>query len=119
MKWFLTVLAFMLLVVPISYGASLNVSWDYDTAEAERVSEFRLYFSETAGGPYDLLLSIPKEENKATYTQTVPKDTLAKRVLYFVMRAYGPGGESDNSNEVMVDLRAPSVPFNLIINLVE
>lgn len=119
MKRLFLVIGLILMLATSAFGASLNASWDYDAIEAERVSEFRLYFSESAGGPYDLLLTIPKEENKTTYTQTVPKDTLAKRVLYFVMRAYGPSGESDNSNEVMVDLRQTSAPFNLIINLVE
>jgi hypothetical protein len=119
MKKTILMVLVLLFAIPAAALADLSAAWDYDLEAVSRVDRFRLYYSETAGGPYTALLDIEKVEDRTTYTAAIPRDALPDAMVYFVMTAENSAGESGYSNEASADLRTVPAPFNLLIELVD
>lgn len=103
---------------------------DLESADSEEVSviqkskntatKWDVYYSETSGGPYTLLDSVPATGNtRITAPLTVVPANQAKMV-YFVTVAFGQNDTfSDNSEEasVLIDRRVLNPPVNMQITV--
>ena len=120
-KIFFTV-ALILLAVPV-LAADSTITFGWDQSDVARVTGWRLYQSDTAGGPYtqagsDIIYDGTSTEFTSDYVLDVPAN--AETTYYFVVRAYNEYGESGNSNEVSktYNTQVPQPPFTLIIKVV-
>src|SRR3972149_1045072 len=79
---------------PSDNGNSINLSWTPSVSSG--ATEQRVYRSTTTGGPYNLVNTIP---NNTTSTYTDSTGLTNGTTYYYVIRAFGGGQESGNSNE--------------------
>ena len=105
-KLVLSVLVIMMTACS-AYAGTYTIEWD---ANAEAIDGYRLYTSEIAGGPYDVL---QEAGNVTTATTT---DMLAGNHC-FVLTAFKGELESGYSNEVcgVMPLTAPNI-IRLLVN---
>ena len=122
MKKLLTIFLICFVAVSIAYSAdnSLKFAWEHDGVD---VAFFRLYFSQTAGGPYTQLVDIPYTAGATQFVSTVPFTIPdgSDQTWYFVMTAIdASANESDNSNEasIRIDTAPPSNIMNLTVEIV-
>lgn len=104
---------------------TLSFSWTYDTTWLPKIEQWSLFTSDTAGGPYTLVVDIPYDPNAAPpYTTdvviAVPGGEVTK---YYVMTTHRPAANnsaaSGNSNEITVsiDKMPPKSPFELKVKV--
>jgi len=85
---------------------------------------WRLYQSETAGGPYTAVSpDIAFVSEQSEYTADMPIEVLGDQTttLYFVLTAFDTSGnESSYSNQVnaVIDFEAPGVPMTLTVTVI-
>src|SRR3972149_643473 len=79
---------------PSDNGNSINLSWTPSVSSG--ATEQRVYRSTTTGGPYNLVNTIL---NNTTSTYTDSTGLTNGTTYYYVIRAFGGGQESGNSNE--------------------
>jgi len=101
---------------------TLRLSWDYDVVESERIESWKLYQSNTTGGPYVLLLTLPKTANQETYQEVIPTTEMLGGKVYFVLTAYGNNTYEPEERESLyseeVSYTFPiNAPFNLILTI--
>src|SRR3990170_1460132 len=97
---------------PADDGLAIDLSWTPSTSTG--VTEQRLYRGTTTGGPYSLATTIA---NNTTSTFTDSTGLTNGTTYYYVVRAFGGGQESGNSNEanaVPSDNTAPVAPTSLV-----
>jgi len=114
---------FLLLEVPLYAQENITFAWEYDAVEAVHVTEWKLYQSNTTGGPYSLVpVSIMKIADQSAYQEVIPSTSLLKGQVFFVLTAYGDDTypiaerESGYSNEVNHTFSL-SQPYNLILTI--
>src|SRR3990170_2489431 len=96
---------------PADDGRAIDLSWTPSTSTG--VTEQRIYRATTTGGPYSLATTIT---NNTTSTYTDSTGLTNGTTYYYVIRAFGGGQESGNSNEanaVPSDNTAPVAPTGL------
>jgi hypothetical protein len=94
----------ILLLLPCAaFAQTVTFAWD-PHEEAAQLTGFHLWQSKTAGGPYSQIATFTPG---SITTGNIPKPGLGK--YYFVLTAYAPDVESDNSNEVNLVLK-PKAP---------
>lgn len=125
MKWFVWILIVNLHLVGFAYAGMVNLAWDY-TDEGQ--TGFRIYYGKisqasipapvnpngTDPRPYEQVIDIPEaagEEVRATSFSLQPG------VYYVRATAYGDSGESNFSNEVVVNV-SHSAPGNLRVTII-
>src|SRR4030067_394075 len=79
---------------PSDNGNSINLSWTPSVTGG--TTEQRIYRSVATGGPYSIVNTIP---NNTTSTYTDSTGLTNGTTYYYVVRAFGGGQESGNSNE--------------------
>src|SRR3990170_1226011 len=79
---------------PSDDGLAIDLSWTPSTSTG--VTEQRIYRGTTTGGPYSLATTIA---NNTTSTYTDSTGLTNGTTYYYVIRAFGGGQESGNSNE--------------------
>src|SRR3989304_1871300 len=94
---------------PSDEGYAINLSWTPSTSTG--VTEQRIYRGTTNGGPYGTLVTTIYNNTTSVYTDTAG---LANgTTYYYVIRAFGGGQESVNSNQANaapIDNNPPAVP---------
>src|SRR3990170_2047959 len=93
---------------PADDGRAIDLSWTPSTSTG--VTEQRIYRATTTGGPYSLATTIT---NNTTSTYTDSTGLTNGTTYYYVIRAFGGGQESGNSNEANTapaDNTAPAAP---------
>src|SRR3972149_3382754 len=93
---------------PAYEGLAIDLSWTPSTSTG--VAEQRIYRATTTGGPYSLATTIT---NNTTSTYTDSTGLTNGTTYYYVIRAFGGGQESGNSNEANAapsDNVAPNAP---------
>jgi len=97
----LTVLS--LILVPLRSERNLTFGWQQQLQEPNDLAGWRLYQSQSPGGPYVLNGTIPFKEKQAEYrvSRKVALPEGGGQTLHFVLRAFDTSGnESRFSNEV-------------------
>lgn len=130
MKKFILIIALILFVVVIPHAAEVNKTLTFEwnqPGDLTYLKEWRLYWGDTAGGPYDVqeVAIIPFTGGSTIYSgqvSPVVKGNPATHVTkYFVLVACGDVPQSDkttkyecseNSNEVSHDFWIPAVGFS-------
>src|SRR4030067_194110 len=93
---------------PSDNGKAANLSWTPSVTGG--TTEQRIYRSTATGGPYSIINTIP---NNSISTYTDSTGLTNGTTYYYVVRAFGGGQESGNSNEantVPADNIAPNAP---------
>src|SRR4030067_1615229 len=93
---------------PSDNGNAINLSWTPSLTGG--TTEQRIYRSTATGGPYSIINTIP---NNSISTYTDSTGLTNGTTYYYVVRAFGGGQESGNSNEantVPADNIAPNAP---------
>jgi hypothetical protein len=95
------------LFVPFALTAAdkmetITFAWD-DTNEAGKVKNFEMYWSETAGGPYTKMATIPyaTPPHEAPIEATVSGSPGTTETRYFVLTSCGDVLQQDGSTEYM------------------
>jgi len=94
---------FSLIVVPLRSERNLTFAWQQQLQEPNDLAGWRLYQSQSPGGPYVLIGTIPFKEKQAEYriSRKVALPEGGGRTFYFSLRAFDTSGnESRFSNEV-------------------
>ena len=100
---------FSLIVVPLRSERNLTFAWQQQLQEPNDLAGWRLYQSQSPGGPYVLIGTIPFKEKQAEYriSRKVALPEGGGRTFYFSLRAFDTSGnESRFSNEVTSNLGA-------------
>lgn len=134
-KFFATI--FILLFVCVGFAFSADVTktltFEWDQTDTTNLKEWRLFWSNTAGGPYDSqeVAVIPFDPNSGgpTYSSpasaTVTGDQGTTVTKYFVLVACGDIPQEDgstiyecstNSNEVSYGFWIPAGKFSVPVN---
>jgi hypothetical protein len=93
MKKFLTI-GLLLFLTPTVMAQTVTFAWDAHEQAAE-LTGFKLYQAKSAGGPYT---NVGTFTPGALMTGTITRPGLGR--YYYVLTAFTPEVESDNSNEV-------------------
>lgn len=114
----------MLVAVPLAMAAEQPVTFAWGQVIVPDFAGWKLYKSETAGGPYLHVVNIAYTGQQSEYqsTQSITAPDNAKTTLYFVITAFDfNGNESEYSNEASktFDFEAPAVPITFRILVVE
>ena len=122
MKKLLGIIGIIILCVCV-FGAEKTLHFTWEQTITTDFAGWKLYKSETAGGPYDYFTTIdyvePQTEYTTTQVVTVPDGQTT--TLYFVLTAFDDqGNESGYSGEasITLDFEAPPVPITLTITVV-
>jgi hypothetical protein len=102
-------IVFSLIVVPLRSEKILTFAWQQQLPEPNDLAGWRLYQSQSPGGPYTLIGTIPFKEKQAEYrvSRKIALPEGGGRTLHFVLRAFDTSGsESRFSNEATLDPRA-------------
>lgn len=108
------------------FNNTLTFAWSYETDWLPKITRWILWISETSGGPYTEVVSIPYDPNTSPpYTTEVeipvPDDQTITR--YYVMTTHRGSDNnfafSGNSNEVSItiDKMPPKSPFEFKIKI--
>jgi hypothetical protein len=103
------VIVLSLVVVPVRSERNLTFAWQQQLPEPNNLAGWKLYQSQSPGGPYTLLESIPFKEKQTDYqvTRKVILPEGGGRILHFVLRAFdASGNESRPSNEATLELKS-------------
>lgn len=99
-------------------GETLTFQWEQDISSD--FAGWKLYLSQTSGGPYVYAATIDfvSQQTKYTSEEIIDAPDNQVTVLYFVFTAFDTANnESDYSNEVNheFDFEAPANPFSVTI----
>lgn len=90
----------ILLLVSFSFAQtpqhSNTLNWNWSQGTGDVATGFHIYKSQTTGGPYTLLATIPSVTT-LTYTDLV---VVAGQTNFYVVTAFNQKGDSPYSNEV-------------------
>lgn len=103
----LTVLS--LIFVPLRPERILTFAWQQQLPESNNLVGWKLYQSQSPGGPYILIGTIPFKEKQTEYraSREVVLPEGGARALHFVLKAFNTSGnESTFSNEVTLNPEA-------------
>jgi hypothetical protein len=102
-------IVFSLIVVPLRSEKILTFAWQQQLPEPNDLAGWRLYQSQSPGGPYTLIGTIPFKGKQTEYrvSRKVVLPEGGGRTLHFALRAFDTSGnESRLSNEVSLNLKA-------------
>ena len=89
----------------------VNFNWDFDTSEAWKLRKFEVLRADTPPGPFEIVgENLESDQRTFRYNQLQP-------INYFKVRAYGIGGDYQDSSPHMVqpiDSISPIAPKGLI-----
>lgn len=100
---------FSLIFVPWRSDKTLTLAWQQQLPEPNDLAGWRLYQSQSPGGPYTLIETIPFKEKQIEYrvSRKIALPEGGGRTRHFVLRAVDTSGnESGFSNEVTLNLKA-------------
>jgi hypothetical protein len=118
-----TLILLLLLCASVFAGAkTLEFTWRQTLPDPNDLAGWRLYSSQTQGGPYSLVLTIPFVSEQTQYSSTQPfvSPDGQRKTYYFVLTAFDTSGnESGYSNEASasIDFEAPGVPIQLKVTV--
>ena len=102
-------IVFSLIVVQLRSERNLTFAWQQQLPEPNDLAGWRLYQSQSPGGPYTLIGTVPFKEKQTEYrvSRKVVLSEGGGRTLHFALRAFDTSGnESRLSNEVTLSPRA-------------
>jgi hypothetical protein len=102
-------IVFSLIVVPLRSERNLTFAWQQQLPEPNNLAGWRLYQSQSPGGPYTLIGIIPFKEKQTEYrvSRKVVLPEGGGRTFHFALRAFDTSGnESRFSDEVTLSLGA-------------
>jgi hypothetical protein len=102
-------IVFSLIVVPLRSERNLTFAWQQQLPEPNDLAGWRLYQSQSPGGPYTLIGIIPFKEKQTEYrvSRKVVLPEGGGRTFHFALRAFDTSGnESRFSDEVTLSPRA-------------
>lgn len=107
-------------LVAVFNKVAMTIDFTWSQTDAERITSWKLYKSNIAGGPYTEVASIQWDGSSSSVSSSIPADTLTPgSITYFVVVAFDDvnGLFTPNSNEVMIERKPPTKVINLKITL--
>ena len=101
---------------------TLTFAWNQTLPDPNDLAGWKLYSSQTPGGPYTLAATIPFAGAQTEYTSAQPfvSPDGQRKTYYFVLTAFDTSGNASGySNEVSatIDFEAPGVPIQLKVTV--
>ena len=120
---FLTVLALAIFMAVVAQAATIQLAWDYDDDEAEKIIGFKMYFQQidpATNKPVGTVFTKKAVDNTAREMEIT--DLPGGTTWQFYITAYDKDGESDKSNIVsgtmpMFDPGPDNLPQPIIIQI--
>jgi len=105
----------------VAWAEDVPVTLQWEQEMSADLAGWKIYKSETPGGPYTAIIDMPYDGNELpTYEVGYTLTVSGEGGVYFVATAYDTdGNESNYSNEAVYeyDFVAPAVPVNLIFSI--